>query len=58
MFNFKYLRDLKNGVSKCNFHGIKHANLRLCRVYPAGVIWKSRQLTANISTFYTSNSVG
>ena len=37
-------------MSKSIAHIIKHANFQLCGTYPAGVVWKNRQLTTNIYT--------
>ena len=31
-------------------HVIKHTSFKLFRAYPAGVIWKKRQLMANLYT--------
>ena len=39
---------LKNGVSKSIADVVKYANFLLYRVYPAGVIWKNRQIMKNL----------
>ena len=57
------IKYLKTGVLKSIVDAIKHANFQLCRVHPAGFIWKNRLFTTNLcthtsSTFNTSNCMG